>query len=306
MVINKLHISVGTIAGGWMRGVIAQNLGPGPYLSPGGFVGLIFTIAVLILAAILIVLAVLKRLELIPERFIHRRDSRQRPGAEPKCGQCGYFVTALTTMICPECGSDLRAVGIVAPMTSRGVKEMAAPGQSASPTRTVTVLLTDIKDFTLRTQDSSRDSTLTLLRRHRDIVQPIVQRRSGRVIKSTGDGLIASFDSATDALLAAMEVQGAVELNNQQAFTEQDKFQLRIAVSTGEVAFVPDDLFGQPVNLASRVQQLAQPGDVLFTDATFHAMNRREIDCQSLGSVEVKGMAEKISLYRCVRPNSRP
>jgi len=297
MPIHNLRIFMDMMASGWMRGALAD-----PNLAPDRAIELILGIAVCIIVLVLIVLTALKWLELIPERFIHRRDSRQRPGAEPKCGQCGYSVTGLTTMVCPECGSDLREVGIVPPMKSRSVKKMAAPGPGASSTRTVTVLLTDIKDFTLRTQDSSRDGALTLLRRHRDIVQPIVQR-SGRVIKSTGDGLIASFDSATDALLAAMEVQGAVELNNQQAFTEQDKFQLRIAVSTGEVAFVQDDLFGQPVNLASRVQQLARPGDVLFTDATFHAMNRREIDCQTLGPVEVKGMAEKISLYRCVRPN---
>ena len=101
-----------------------------------------------------------------------------------------------------------------------------------------------------------------------------------------------------------MDVQSAVESNNAQAFKEEDKFQLRIAVSTGEVAFVENDVFGQPVNLASRVQQLAQPGDVFFTDATFHAMNRREINSESLGSVDVKGLIEKVNLYRCVQTAS--
>jgi len=251
---------------------------------------------VLLVVLFLIVVIALKYMGLIgPQR------PGKESGQEPRCGQCGFSVTGLTTLTCPECGADLRAVGIIPPANSRTVKNATPSSPPVASTRTVTVLLTDIKDYTARAHDSSRQGALTLLRRHRDIVQPIVHRRAGRIVKSTGDGLIASFDSATDALLAGMEVQAAVESNNAQAFNDQDKFQLRIAVSTGEVAFVQDDLFGQPVNLASRVQQLAEPGDVLFTDATFHAMNRREIRSDALGPVEVKGIAQKIQLHRCVR-----
>ena len=163
-------------------------------------------------------------------------------------------------------------------------------------------MLTDMKDYTARSQESSREDVVTLLRRHRDIVQPLVQRRAGRIVKSTGDGLIAVFDSATDALLAGIDVQAAIAVNNAQSFTEQNKFQLRIAVSTGEVAFVDDDVFGQPVNLASRVQQLAQTGDVCFTDSTFHAINRKEINAEPMGAAEVKGVPGPINLYRCVLP----
>jgi class 3 adenylate cyclase len=226
----------------------------------------------------------------------------RRPGSDPACGKCGYAVRGLTTFVCPECGADLREVGIIPPAPTKSAKSAQAAPPITSATRTVTIMLTDMKDYTSRAENSSRDDALALLRRHRDIVQPIVQRRAGRIIKSTGDGLIAAFDSATDALLAGIDVQAAIALNNSQSFTEQNKFQLRIAVSTGEVAFVEDDVFGQPVNLASRVQQLAQPGDVCFTDATFHAMNRKEINAESLGPVEVKGVVGTVNLYRCVQP----
>jgi class 3 adenylate cyclase len=209
-----------------------------------------------------------------------RATTRLRNGL---CVKCGYDLRAQSGGDrCPECGSAL-------PMR-RGA------------TKTATILLTDIKDYTSRADDSSRDDALTLLRRQRDIVQPIVQRGAGRVIKSTGDGLIASFDSATDAVLAAAEIQTAVEANNRNAFRDADRLLLRIAVSTGEVAFLDNDVLGQPVNLASRVQQLAEPGEVYFTDSTFHAMNRKEIACDSLGLIAVKGFSEKINLYRYRRP----
>jgi class 3 adenylate cyclase len=206
-----------------------------------------------------------------------RRTTRQRQGL---CPTCGYDVRTASER-CPECGSPL-------------VERAAAPDAR----RTATILLTDITDFTLRADDSSRDDALSILRRQREIVQPIVRRRAGRIIKSTGDGLIASFDSATDAVLAAAEIQNAVGENNRNAFRDGDKLLLRIAVSTGEVAFMDNDVLGQPVNLASRVQQLARPGEVYFTDSTFHAMNRKEIAYDDLGLVGVKGFSEKVNLYR--------
>ena len=213
-----------------------------------------------------------------------RATTRLREGL---CVKCGYDLRAQSGGDrggdrCPECGSPL--------------------AERRGATKTATILLTDIKDYTARANDSSRDDALTLLRRQRDIVQPIVQRGAGRVIKSTGDGLIASFDSATDAVLAAAEIQTAVEANNRNAFRDEDRLLLRIAVSTGEVAFLDDDVLGQPVNLASRVQQLAEAGEVYFTDSTFHAMNRKEIACDALGLIAVKGFSEKINLYRYRRP----
>jgi class 3 adenylate cyclase len=235
-----------------------------------------------------------------------RRRKPRRPGPESACGRCGYSVRELTTMICPECGCDLRVVGITPAARSLQTDEIVQLDPARLPTKTATILLTDIKDYTARAAKSSRDDVLHLLRRHRDTIQPVVNRHSGRIIKSTGDGVIAAFDSATEAVLAAGEIQGAIESNNRGAFTERDKILLRIGISTGEVAFFDDDVLGHPVNIASRVQQLAQPGQVCFTDSTFHAMSREEIACEDLGPVEVKGLEEKIRLYRYTPPAQMP
>jgi class 3 adenylate cyclase len=219
------------------------------------------------------------------------------------CGRCGYSVTGLTTFSCPECGADLRDVGIIPAAKRRTTPDALTPAPGASVTKTVTIMLTDMKGYAARAAESSREDAITLLRRQRDMVQPLVQRRGGRIVKTTGDGLITVFESATDALLAAAEIQTAIQTHNRQSFKDDDQFQLRIAVSTGEVALLDNDAFGDPVNLASRVQQLAQPGEVYFTESTYHAMNHREINCDQLPAVEVKGFTNQIKLYRV---HSRP
>jgi len=199
--------------------------------------------------------------------ILRSRRSGGRPipaGPEPRCGKCGYAVTALTTFRCPECGEDLRVAGIIPAIKADDVRTSADPKPTRPSTKTVTIMLTDMQDYTARVAQSSREQAMRPLRLQREIVNTVAQRRGGRVIKSTGDGFIVSFDSATDALLAAREVQSAVAARNLESFSETERFQLRIAVSTGEVAFIDDDVFGHPINVASRVQQLTEPGDICF------------------------------------------
>ena len=230
--------------------------------------------------------------------LLRRKPTERKPAADPTCGKCGYIVKGLTTFTCPECGSDLREVGIIsaaAPPRSSGMNP------SAPVTKTLTVMLTDMKDYTAHVADLPRDRMIALVQQHRGLVQPIVRHRSGRIIKSTGDGLIVVFDSATDALLAAIEIQAAAQ-SEESSFSERQRLPLRIAVSTGEVTLADGDVFGHPVNLASRVQQLASPGDVYFTDSTYHAMNRAEIGFDAMGAAAVKGLADKVNLYRALSP----
>jgi len=172
-------------------------------------------------------------------------------------------------------------------------------GERATTARTLSVMFSDVKDYTARTAQESRLGVLDLVRRHRDLAQPIVKRRGGRVVKSLGDGLLITFESATDAVLAGLEIQAAAAAHSRDAFADRDKLELRIAVSTGEVAVDGGgDVFGDAVNLASRAQQQASPGEVLFTEATWATINRREVRGADAGMFELKGVAEPVRLYR--------
>ncbi len=169
----------------------------------------------------------------------------------------------------------------------------------SSPTaRTLTVLFSDMKDYTARAAAESNQGVIELVRRHRDMAQPIVRTHGGRIVKTMGDALLVVFESATSAVRAAVELQQAVRRHNAQAFTDRERFEIRIAICTGEVVVDAGDVFGDTVNLASRVQQLAGPGEVLFADSTRATIKQAEIACESAGEFELKGIPGKVRLFR--------
>lgn len=238
----------------------------------------------------------------------------QRDGAET--------ASTSTSASAPEgalgAGAAVLGIGVLAAMTLRNRRRLAAAlaegrggrtataaapeAAPAAPTvRTLTVMFSDVKDYTARTAGESRLGILDLARRHRDLAQPIVARRGGRVVKSMGDGLLVAFESATDAVLAGVEIQAAAAAHNRDAFAERDKVELRVGVSTGEVAIDGGgDVFGEAVNLASRAQQQAGAGEVVFTEATWGMVNRREVRFADAGAFELKGVAGAVRLYRAV------
>ena len=169
---------------------------------------------------------------------------------------------------------------------------------ASTGSRMMTIMFTDIVGYTARSSLESRGGLLALIRRKRELVAGIVQRRHGRIVKTLGDGLLIAFDSATDAVLAGLEIQSMVAHQNSSAADVRDRFELRIAISTGEVAQVDDDVYGEAVNLASRVQQLARAGEVWFTGSTLAMLNKAEVSCEFVGAFDVKGVADAVPVHR--------
>jgi len=242
--------------------------------------------------------------------FWVRRRGRVSRSIESSCGHCGYAVTGLPTFVCSECGSDLREVGIN--KGSKAVKRTAlgearanvateSPARAvAGQSRTLTILFTDMKDFTARTAAASRESLLGMLRVNKQVVESAVRARRGKVVKTIGDACLVTFDSATDAVLAGVEIQAAADRHNLAA-GNGERLELRIGVSTGEVTSSDADLFGTAVNVAARVQNLAEAGEVYFTESTWHAMNAAEVPCTELGVRELKGIASPVRVFRADR-----
>lgn len=178
-----------------------------------------------------------------------------------------------------------------------------APASVTGATRTMTVMFSDMKDFTARTAGGARRDVVELVRRHRELVQPIARRRGGRIVKSLGDALLLAFDSATEAVLAALEIQSATARHNREASREADRIELRIAICTGEVVLDDQDIFGDPVNLSSRLQQLAETGQVLLSEATYAMVNKREVQCAPAGEHAIKGLPAAVAVYLALNPN---
>jgi class 3 adenylate cyclase len=161
--------------------------------------------------------------------------------------------------------------------------------------RLMSVLFSDVKGYTSHSATQSRATMLDLVRRHRDVVFPAVKKHGGRVVKQMGDGILCTFDGATDAVLAGLEIQRA-------ACTPSARLELRIGISTGEVTIEGDDVFGPAVNLASRIQQLCPPGGILFSEATLAVLNAREVSPSELGTFELKGVPQPVKVYQAAQP----
>ena len=168
-------------------------------------------------------------------------------------------------------------------------------------TRNIAIMLTDIKGFTSKTAGYSRAQTQELLTRHRELVMPVIEKFRGRLVKTIGDAFLVVFDSPTDAVICGVQVQHALKAHNADK-APADKIEIRIAINSGEVAIHDDgDIYGDAVNITSRLESIAEAGEVFFTEAVYLAMNKKEVPSSEIGYRQFKGIPEKIKVFRVLR-----
>ncbi|MBI3547870.1 MAG: RDD family protein [Elusimicrobia bacterium] len=172
---------------------------------------------------------------------------------------------------------------------------MAAP-----VTRNLTILLTDIKGFTDKTSQKSRTQIQEMLESHKAIVLPILESRGGKLVKTIGDAFLMVFESPTDAVLAGVAVQDALDKHN-EGKAHEDRIEVRIAINAGEVNLADNDIFGEPVNITARIEGVAEAGEVFFTEAVYLAMNKTEVPSSTVGQLQLKGIPEKVRVYKVKR-----
>jgi class 3 adenylate cyclase len=170
----------------------------------------------------------------------------------------------------------------------------------APTTRHLTILLTDIKGFTDKTSSKSRVDIQRLLDDHREVVLPVLQSRGGKLVKTIGDAFLMVFESPTDAVLAGVAAQDALSKRN-EGLPEADRIEIRIAINSGEVNLVEGDVFGEPVNITARIEGVAEAGEVYFTEAVYLAMNKAEVPSSEVGQLQLKGIPEKVRVYKVRR-----
>lgn len=164
-------------------------------------------------------------------------------------------------------------------------------------TRHLTVMFTDIKGFTSRTSNSSRKELQELLDLHDKLIGTIFEKFGGTVVKTIGDAFMVTFDSPTDALLCGMEIQKVLAKHNSDA-EEYNRLEVRIAINSGEVTIKGNDVFGEPVNVAARLEGIADAGDIYFTESVYLAMNKSEIPTAEVGYRHFKGVPDEVKVYK--------
>jgi class 3 adenylate cyclase len=168
--------------------------------------------------------------------------------------------------------------------------EAIGAGGTRPPERRLTaILFSDVVGYTALMEDDE-DRTLQIVRENESIQLTAVARHRGRLIKRLGDGVLAGFDSAADAVAAACEIQEGV--------TADGRFSVRIGVHVGDVMVDGDDVYGDGVNIAARVQALVEGGQIGITQVVYdNVKNKPGFEIGSLGSHTLKGVSEPMDLY---------
>jgi class 3 adenylate cyclase len=157
------------------------------------------------------------------------------------------------------------------------------------------IMFTDLKDSTLMTSTRGDARALHLLHVHNALTRNALRAYHGREIKHTGDGIMASFHSVTDAIYCAIAVQLAIEDHNR--IHPEDAIFLRIGLSAGEPIEEHGDLFGNAVQLAARLCALAKPSEILAAQIIHDLTKSTGLPIKEMGPVKLKGFEDETRVY---------
>lgn len=152
------------------------------------------------------------------------------------------------------------------------------------------IMFTDIVGYTAL-MGNDEQKAFELLDKNRQIQKPIIEQYNGRWIKELGDGVMASFNTVSDAVNAAIKIQETCNVAKD--------FQLRIGIHLGEVVFENDDVFGDGVNIAARIQAWATPGGIWISEPVHHnVVNKNDIDSEFVKVEQLKNVKEPVRIYQ--------
>jgi adenylate cyclase len=164
--------------------------------------------------------------------------------------------------------------------------------------RLTAILAADVAGYS-RLMGVDEEGTLAQLKVHRKgLVDPTIAAHRGRIVKTTGDGMLVEFASAVDAARCAVEVQR--RMIDQNFDVPQDKrIEFRIGIHVGDIIIDDNDIFGDGVNIAARLEGIAEAGGVCMSDDTYRQIRGKvEITCDDLGPQTLKNIAEPMRAWR--------
>src|SRR6266481_6164966 len=183
-------------------------------------------------------------------------------------------------------------------MMHAGTAVMGERALARDQRRLAAIVSADVVGYSrLMGQDESR--TLAALKAHRrELIDPKIAEYGGRIVKTTGDGLLLEFPSVVDAVRCAVDVQrGMAERNSGKAPDQRIDF--RIGINVGDIIIDSDDIYGDGVNVAARLQTLAEPGGICVSRVVRdQVLDKLSFRFEELGAQAVKNIARPVQAYR--------
>ena len=164
--------------------------------------------------------------------------------------------------------------------------------------RLAAILAADIAGYS-RLMGANEEGTLAQLKSIRKaLVDPAIAAHRGHIVKTTGDGMLVEFASAVDAVRNAVEIQRSMAEQN-AAVPQDQRIEFRIGIHVGDIIFDDNDIFGDGVNIAARLEGIAEPGGVCMSDDAYRQVRGKvEIACDDMGQQSLRNIAEPMRAWR--------
>ena len=159
------------------------------------------------------------------------------------------------------------------------------------------ILSADVKGYS-RLMGEDEEATVRAITAYRQVITEVVQKHRGRVVDSPGDNILAEFASVVDAVRGAVEIQEELKVRNAE-LPENRRMEFRIGVNLGDVIHEEERIYGDGVNVAARVESLADAGGICVSRSAYDQVkNKLTLGCENLGEYSVKNIAESVRIYK--------
>ena len=166
------------------------------------------------------------------------------------------------------------------------------------PRRVTAILAIDVVGYS-RLMGTDDEGTLARLKVHRrELIDPKIKEHEGRIVKTTGDGMLVEFASVVEALHCAIEVQRDMRVRNTNV-PQEKRIEFRVGLNVGDIIIDADDIYGDGVNIAARLENLAEPGGICVSGRVYED-TRGKLDTafEDWGEQQLKNIAWPVRVYR--------
>jgi adenylate cyclase len=164
--------------------------------------------------------------------------------------------------------------------------------------RLAAIMAADVVGYSRLIEADEEGTRASLRGLRRELIDPRIAADRGRIVKTMGDGLLVEFPSAVDAVRNALSIQGAIRRRNSD-IPKDIKIELRVGVNVGDIIIEGDDIHGDGVNVAARLEGLCEPGEIFVSGTVYdQADGKLEASFEDLGEQTVKNIAKPVRVYR--------
>jgi class 3 adenylate cyclase len=164
--------------------------------------------------------------------------------------------------------------------------------------RLTAILAADVAGYS-RLMGADEEGTLARLKAHRrELVDPKIAEHRGRIVKTTGDGMLVEFPSVVDAVRCAVDMQRGMAERNVEVPSDR-RIEFRVGINLGDIIIDGDDIYGDGVNVATRLESLAEPGGLCTSRKV---RDKLDLAFEDMGEREVKNIARPVRVFRIAAP----